>query len=389
MISIYSLSFFGSYFLPPRKIDYSFEATIYFLLLLFSFLMPALRFDSGKVNRIRKVNIKLFNFISSIFIFMGIVTYMYFIPVVIGIFFSGEALVSVRGDVVGGSVLYETGLLYYAITLFCQFFPIILVFYFYSSVATGNSKLFNGLLLFSSTGYILNVLSSVGRDGFVLWTMSYFFAFLLFKNFMNSEQRIKYAKLIKYIIFLFALIFIPITVSRFLSDGDTSRLLFSVLSYFSQQLGNFNEIYNSKIIFQSNFAAIFPIFSIFSDVPKHQLSFLDDYYLFIYTYNIDPNVFRTFLGDFYMKFTPAFLLIIGLLFGALSFIFLAKNKTISLSRILVITLVSQIPLHGIFYYKLAYTVSNIYMILVVLLALLLAFVKSHNFNKFLVINNHD
>ncbi|HJF69446.1 MAG TPA: hypothetical protein K8V05_01670, partial [Butyricimonas virosa] len=71
-----------------------------------------------------------------------------------------------RTDMVGGTVYFNVNIFYYLTTFVSQFYPIILICYFFSITNLHYSRSYNYLLLFSSTAYIVNVLASVGRDGF-------------------------------------------------------------------------------------------------------------------------------------------------------------------------------------------------------------------------------
>ena len=46
---------------------------------------------------------------------------------------------------------------------------------------------------------------------------------------------------------------------------------------------------------------------------------------------------------------------------------------VSFGKILYITLLAQLPLHGIFYYKLGYSVSNLYVICVIILSIFFSY----------------
>lgn len=59
--------------------------------------------------------------------------------------------------------------------------------------------------------------------------------------------------------------------------------------------------------------------------------------------------------------------------AVLNSILISNKKIVPFGKILYITLLAQIPLHGIFYYKLGYSVSNIYVICVILLSILFSY----------------
>ncbi|WP_455509212.1 hypothetical protein, partial [Butyricimonas paravirosa] len=275
-----------------------------------------------------------------------------------------------RTDMVGGEVYFNVNIFYYLSTFICQFYPAVLICYFFSITNLHYSKLYNNLLLFSSTAYIVNVLASVGRDGFVLWSMSYIFAFMLFYKYLSVEQIKIQKSLFKKLLFIFLLFFIPITVARFFMNGFKDGIL-AMFSYFGQQFGNFNNLYN-KVDFNLlniDLSTIFPFLQneqLVSDIITEQRNFYNQF-------GVDKFVFATFIGSFCVGIGPLLTLVWASGHAVLNSILINNKKNVRLGCVLYITLLSQIPLHGIFYYKLGYSVSNVYVICMILLSILFSY----------------
>lgn len=369
LLLLYILSIGCTFVIKEDDKKYTFEASFYFIILLLFYLTPVLKFNSNKIQSIQPISLSLFNFISYVFIFFGFATYIYFLQIVLKLFLFGGSIMQMRTQMVGGLVYYDINIFYYFITFFCQFYPIVILFYFYSVTHTSNSIFFNRLLLFSSTGYIINVLASIGRDGFVLWTLSYVFTYILFRKFMTINQKAKMKQLGYYLIGIFSLIFIPITVSRFYTGGDYFSVINAIISYFGQEFGNFNNIYNTIPNTIDGFSRLFPIFDIGSN-KKEALSLLEKNAYYISIYKIDINVFTTFIGDFYLYIEAKILFLLSAFYSIFLYFVFYRNKKVSFGKIILIVFFSQIPLHGLFYYKLAYVVCNLYMISIVILSLL-------------------
>lgn len=369
LLILYILSIAFSFFSKVGNNKFSFEASFYFLILLMFYLTPVLKFNSNYQFTIKPINLQLFKIISYIFIFFGIATYVFFLHIVLRLFLSHESLMILRTNMVGGQVFYDINIIYYFITFFCQFYPIVLLFYFYSVTFTSNSKLFNWLLLFSSTGYIINVLASIGRDGFVLWTMSYLFTYILFRKFMTHSQKFGFKRLAYYLIGLFSIIFIPITFSRFLRGGDYSTVINSIIYYFGSEFGNFNDLYNTISHKYDSASRIFPILDLFSH-KKDELTLLERHQFYLNIYKIDINIFSTFIGDFFLSIETKLLFILSGMYSIFLYLLFYDNRRVPFGKIILLVFFSQIPLHGLFYYKLSYSVSNIYMIFIIILSLL-------------------
>lgn len=347
---------------------YSFEASFYFLVALLLFLLPIMKFDSNHVQVIRPVNLRLFNTIAYFFIFFGFVTYALYVPDMIHILGSGEEFSTLRAQIEMGANFHDIDILDFVASLFCQFCPIVLTFYFYSIAFTPNSKVFNRLLLFSSTGYVLSSLSGVGRTGLIMWPMYYVFSYLLFRKFLSDQDKSKAVNLLLIVATICLIIFIPITFSRYADRGVT----LSLLHYIASQFGYFNQYYQLPIVGDNNISEMFPIFGYIFEGGQ-RLSIADAAKLNEGFYGVTLNQFSTFIGTFILHYDKTLFLVISLAYNFTLFLVFINNKVVSFGKVIFITLVAQIPLQGIFYYMMAYTICNIYMILTILLSLL--FVK--------------
>lgn len=370
ILALYFFSVSITFFIQEEDIIYSIEATIFFIIMLMLYIIPILKFKPKYLNYIPRYQLKLFNIVSYFFIIFGIISYIYFLPIVYRLFSSGGSLMVLRTDMVGGTNYVGEGILPLMLNFTCQFYPIVLVFYFYSISFLNNKKSFNNLLLFSSTAYILNVLTAVGRDGFILWMMSYIFTFLLFYNFMTSVIKAKQKKVFVYIFAISLAFLVPITVARFFRADIPESGTNSLKSYAGAQFANFNNFYNridkpEEIGYINN---LFPILNSFGDQPNGHQDFLSNWEHNVFKYGVDPNVFSTFIGSFYLQIGTIGTIIISLFAFVIGSSLSRRCKRVDFSKLLLITIFSQLVLHGFFYFKLAYTVSFVYILCVIILA---------------------
>lgn len=344
---------------------YSFEASFYFLGTLLLFLLPILKFDSNNIRLIKPVNLGLFNMIAYIFIILGFATYVYYVPILLNMLSSGDTLANLRALNDLGTSFHDIDSIFFVLSLFCQFSPIVITFYFYSLAFTPNGNFFNRLLLFSSTAYIISALSAVGRTGLIMWPMYYIFSYILFRKFLSDRNKSKSNNLLLIVAAICMIIFIPITFSRYAERG----VLLSLLHYIASQFGYFNQYYQLPIITNNSISHMFPIFRfIFGEGPR--LSVYDIGMLNLDAYGVNLNQFATFIGSFILVYDKAIFLVISLVYNLILYFVFINNKVVSFGKVILITLVSQIPLQGIFYYQMAYTICNIYMILTILLSIL-------------------
>jgi hypothetical protein len=360
--------------LKPASSDYSWTATLMFLGLLTVFLIPFIYPPTTRINTVVVPNIKAFNIISYFFIFLGFFTYAFFVPTVYSFLDMDLSIAGIRGQVASGKVYYDIGFSYYFVTLGSQFYPIVILFYFQSCYMTPERKFFNRLLLFASTAYIVNVLASLGRDGFVLWFLSFIFVWLIYKPILKKKLVLAIKRNLYFLLSLFFFGFMLISAGRFLKGGDFYLFFQYFLLYFSQQFGEFNRYHTVINSYDVDLPSLFPIMDLV--IPKNnELSLMDDHNRFLEKYGFSKYVFKTFLSDFYVHLgiLGAFLTAV-LLFSIYFGLFFSSNwGRVRFGTIIIFTLGAQVLLHGVFYYKLAYSVSNLYFLIVPLLALLVSY----------------
>lgn len=368
LLSLYSLLPILTLFYKSEGIIFSLEATLYFILILFLFIIPVLKFKGNELVTQSKHQLSLFTICSYFFIITGLLSIIYYTPIVFRLFSSNISLLTLRTNMVGGETYLNTTFFSIFLNFTCQFYPIILVFYFYSITFLNKSRSFNNLLLLSSTAYILNVLTAIGRDGFILWLMSYIFAYLIFNKFMSDYIRKKQKKIFSIFLILGLSFLIPITAARFF-NSEKGEGINSLVKYAGgSQFSNFNNFYN-RIDHPEHYGSIKNIFPIFDLTKTKNTSFLDDWENKVWALGVDTNVFSTFIGSIYLNIGRFGTLILAITAFLLGNTISRKSQTIDFSKIMLITLYSQVILHGYFYYKLAYSVSNLYMVTVIVLAM--------------------
>jgi oligosaccharide repeat unit polymerase len=367
VLGLYTFCLISALFVVYETNKYSFSASGYFALTLTMFLLPAISFKQKIIKTIKPVNINLFNLISYTFIFLGILCYLFYVPVIFSLFSLGLSIVALRGEVAGGTAFYNTdSFLFYILALFCQFYPIVIAFYFYSISFLNKSKLFNNLLLFSSTGYIVNVLSSIGRSGFVYWPLMFVFMYILFYNFMLSEIRFKVFQFIKKALIIVFTLFMVITFGRFAVDNFQGSVLSSLFGYFGDQFGNFNSFFDLYVYKDNDLSKFFPIIN----PSRDKLKPLEEFELMMNLYGVDGNVFSTFIGDLLKEFNKIYIFIFSLFYGLIGMLFLRAKESISFGKVIILIIFCQIPITGIFFYDYSHVVSNLYILFALLLGII-------------------
>lgn len=364
LVALYTVCLISALFVVYETNKYSLSASAYFAFSITMFLLPAISFRQNVVKNIKPININLFNIFSYLFISLGILCYVFYIPVIISLFSLGLSIVSLRGEVAGGNVFYDTdNFIFYLLALFCQFYPIVIAFYFYSISFLQKSRRFNSLLLLSSTGYVINVLASIGRSGFVYWPLMFVFNYILFYNFMLPDTRLNVLRFLKKALVFVSIIFMVITLGRFAVDNFEGSVLSSLFGYFGDQFGNFNTFFDLYVYKDNNLSKVLPIIN----PNRGKLKPLEEFEYIKNIYGIDGNVFSTFVGDFLKDFNKTYVILFSVAYGLIGALFLRAKKNISFGKIIVLILFCQIPITGIFFYDYAHFVSNLYFLLTIVL----------------------
>jgi oligosaccharide repeat unit polymerase len=238
-------------------------------------------------------------------------------------------------------------------TLFSQFSPIAILFFYINVSSNRKSNLFNYVLLLSSITPILSAILIAGRSQIIYWLLSYIFCFLLFKNQMNKQQ--KKVVLRPFIVLAGAMVvfFASVTLARFTTFSlDSSTNTFnSVVAYIGQPFINYNNFFNNYICSQHTFNRIMPVSHYFVLDPGWTLG---DYRALIQSQTgMNIGVFYTFLGDLMVDLDKSGMLIFVFIFAMVS-TYMSRQEndnTIPVSRMLLIQLLALIPLQGIFYYS--------------------------------------
>jgi oligosaccharide repeat unit polymerase len=248
---------------------------------------------------------------------------------------------------------------------------IILAFVNLATIGRGGSRLRATALLTVSAVYIVYILAYVGRDGFVYWTMTFIFFYLMFKDFMLTVDR-RRVKRIALILAMPALVtFVLITVGRVSSDAHS--VLASLLEYSGSQIYSFNDHYLLEappMMGLVNFSQFLELGALLSGSEKEVLDRIE-WYRDYTDYGVRPWIFTTLVGSFLLDFGREGTLLLITFIAACGRITLRrqnKDGILSFSRLLIFVFLSQIVLWGVFYYR--HYAYGYYLIAMMLIAIL-------------------
>jgi len=238
IIFIYTLSMF-SYAICSLIYDdyyYSLYGLTLITMPLFLFTRPLARFERkiSSNSKFSYIDPKRCRIVIWFVIFIGLYA-LYFFSLNLQQVFSSD-LATLRHKIVVDGAFYESSIFSKLAVLGAYLSPIALLLYFYNLI-TGSSKSKSILLILSSLSFIVYTLNVAGRDGFVIWILSYVSLFCLFYPLLSEKNKKMQLYLFAFAIAFVVPIFMFISIQRFSSYGKMDiEVLGSLFDYLGQQL---------------------------------------------------------------------------------------------------------------------------------------------------------
>ena len=320
--------------------------SLYLLLIFYFWFVPYKGLQINIIN-CRETDVRL---LAKIFIVILAPAFFYLFYLLIGILQSNRSNLEVLRDMLSEeSPLPQTNLIFfYSIVTHLYFIPLLLFFY---SVIHKWTPIFSILLLLSSLSFPVYCGCQFGRDGLVLWIFNVVLLYFILKNRFSANQR----KLISRIGFVFLVIMVVligvITIQRFVNNITASNndfLIRGSLGYFGQQLGNFTDIFDFDA---QGRETLFP----FKDFIIKKLGYN------VPTFNEllmkkgledEVGVFGFFVRSLVFAYGRIGAIIPSLVFFALvNHLRKMEKRTHSIYYLLLLYMLFQIPLDGVFYYR--------------------------------------
>lgn len=343
---------------------YTFFSIFFHLLTLFLFLLPVIVY--GRYEKKREIilmDYSRFKGFSFALIILEAFSVLYFLYYDITLFTSGDlgalrnAMIYEGESYTGGGILRTiagVGAYYYCVSL---------LFFFYSLAFLKESKLFNLLLLLTSTSRIFHAFSYIGRDGILFWAFSFIFSYLVFKPYLSYESK-KFVKKSSFLMGSMAmLLLVAISVSRF--QTTDSGVVNGLIDYFGQPLNNFGQLFD-KVDTYAGTKNIFPwLVGSTGYSGKEAVSETTD---FFNQYGFNSNSFFTFIGSLYYAWGAIITFLVSLIFSYFFSNNLKGYKT-NISKLLSFMFVVQIVWHNYFYFVYGTRVGNLFMFTLPILCL--------------------
>lgn len=245
----------------------SFIPTIIYCSMITLVTIPFYRFNSTRIRRMPKVNIRVFNVLSWILICGFIFSILLFKDDILIRLSYGEEIGKLRGEAggdLGTAQASLSGPLRALSSLFMTILslsPVAFILFFYSVTYLKKKKLFNVLLFLSSFGCLIASIIGIDRSVFFYWIIDFIFIFILFRPYLTKKTR-RFTSIAGLCMFILASIYlIMMTSSRF-----KGRELDSFCDYMGQNYLNFCWFWDNYEAPLINWGFFCPITSHFLDI---------------------------------------------------------------------------------------------------------------------------
>lgn len=266
-------------------------------------------------------------------------------------------------DVRYGQIIFYESTIFSKIAVLGAFCSVYCIYIYFYCAATNSFPKARKYLLLSSTSFIIYTLNVAGRDGIVIWLLSYIAGYFFFHRYLPVKQ-IKVTKSVLGAVLIITLpVLIFITSSRFSDSSDKSSGFDSVLSYAGQALPNMSYAIDlTNKIHRRSGDGIFPIALIREITVGNENRFVQMEEDALYGFR--SNQFPSYVGFFYPSYPFYVLLIFVILFNIVVVTSgkISRQKFDSVSFLPAYTW-SMIPIVGIFYFYYGELIGNVFLIL--------------------------
>jgi len=349
----------------------SFFSMIYLVVIIFIWLMPILIFSTKEYTFSEYYSVHKFNALSYTVIISGILTYVFLLPAGIQNITTSADISYIRDSALRGEIdIYsDNDFVNFIISNLSIFYPLTILLYFYSIIFLKKKRLFNFLLFFSSTAFIVISLLYVARGDIVYWALMYLFMYVFFRKYLDYDQQKKIIFPFLIAVFLGVIYFTIISLARFATYDHGP--LFGILDYWGQPAINFGDYFDHFTVFQHG-TLNFPFIQRVLGMPHRegvyvyfdQASTETGYYL---------GVFYTFIGSFFIDFGLIGTTILVLVVSILGFVLFRKTEDLPMYKLILIVLYCQIPLQGLFIFNLLNDNGNKYIVIMLIISFIYRF----------------
>jgi oligosaccharide repeat unit polymerase len=374
IISLYTFSLisFGIYGLKDSTYFISIESFIIVFISIFVLTQPLAAFEKEITSSTGVIELRENRFKVVFFSIVGISVYsiIFFGKNIIQVFNSDLSVLRDQILVHGG--FYKSSIFSKVAVFGAYLSPIALFFYFYTLVKR-LSYLYIIPLFLSSTSFIFYTLNVAGRDGIIIWMLTYLALLSLLYPILHKKVIDHQRKLILFSIVIFLPILLLISSARFgnaVYDDSNEDVVYSMLNYIGQQPFELSDRIDqlNDIEYSGEPRLIYPLLVnvgdgffglIDSSTKNNKLELRSDSLVL----GLKTQRFVYYIGDLLTE-----LGILGLIIVTSIIYFICKsnlkiiNNSISISRLLISFIWYMIVIVGVFYFYYGQVVGNVFLL---------------------------
>lgn len=253
----------------------------------------------------------------------------------------------------------------------------LLIMFFFSFVFLEKEKLLSTFLFFASLSAPYMGAMVGGRTNLIYWLLFAIMCFFIFFPYLNKKRKLQLIIPASAVLFILSVYFIVTTNNRFEYDKEMSATE-SVELYAGKSFVNFC-VYFDQINYQN--------FTLRRVLPLTTSLIEGEFDLIEYRDKIEGatgygiGTFYTLLGDLYVDLGLIGLFIYCLFYFILGKQVLGKKKVYYIEHVIILGILAQIPLHGLFYYSYWHTRASLSIITSLIIAYLLKQARIRNTRK--------
>ena len=342
---------------------------VFFSILILTYPISAFEKKFNSDTTIAELNTKKFRIILIILLILNIIAIGFFSTNLVKLFNSD--FTSIRNEIMSGKGFYESSIFSKIAVFGAYLSPISLFLYFYTLIIN-QFKIIRNLLFIGSTSFILYSANVAGRDGLIIWFISFIALICLFYPVLSKEIRAKQRKVIIIAVSLALPYFTLMTIGRFAEDNKVDKdAIFSVFDYIGQQPYQLSDLIDKKeyLGYEGQPRMIYPIFVNIENFvldrkdPSENLGRMELREISI-DYGYQTWCFPYYMGSIIVDLGYTGFIIFSLI---LYFIFITNLRVVdnylSITNLLIGFSWSMIIIVGVFFFYYGQSVGNVYLLI--------------------------
>lgn len=372
IIGLYTFSAFSHFFIAtfynPQK-ECSLEAFLLVFITITILVMPLSMFER-KCSKtfLKQINENKLLIAETTICIICFFSILFFSQYIAQVFSNG--IVETRNS---KSTLYESGIPSKTAVMGAFLSPTALFFFFYNKIQKINFRKLNIALPICSLSFIFYTLNVAGRDGIVIWGLTFLALYTLFYKHLSDSDKKSINKIIFFAFILFIPILIFISTSRF-EDSDHGTTI-SMLNYIGQGLDNLTYnigVYKYREQSSGNLLGTFPVLEPLASLFGYESNLATDTFGKMdvnLALGYRANQFSYFIGSIYPSNFSIYVLFafIAIIIFVCKFSLILKNNVISTPHLLIAFTWYMIPIVGVFYFYYGSLIGNVFLLVPFLL----------------------